>query len=312
MFVISPWSKGGWVNSQVFDHTSVIRFLEQRFGVMEPNISAWRRAVCGDLTSAFDFAHPDRGRPAPLPDASRSQAIVSVQGQLPVPAPPTRPGPLFQEPGTRPSRALPYAMQVSDTFDNGALILDFANTGTVGVVFHVYDKLHLERIPRRYTVEAGKTLGDSWPIAEDGGRYHLWIYGPNGFVRELRGSGAGPGQPNEPVTRLHYDSDEDCIALDIVNPDAGACTVTIEANHYHDGGPWMLALPPGTRATRRFSIAGSGNWYDFSVRADIGPGYERRFAGRMENGANSISDPAMAVADQETDRRIGAGKDYFY
>ncbi|MCB2747270.1 hypothetical protein KQ905_14885, partial [Listeria monocytogenes] len=37
MYVISPWSKGGWVNSQVFDHTSVIRFLEQRFGVMEPN-----------------------------------------------------------------------------------------------------------------------------------------------------------------------------------------------------------------------------------------------------------------------------------
>ena len=47
MYVISPWSKGGWVNSQVFDHTSVIRFVEQRFGVMEPNISAWRRAVCG-------------------------------------------------------------------------------------------------------------------------------------------------------------------------------------------------------------------------------------------------------------------------
>ncbi|MGC3526624.1 alkaline phosphatase family protein, partial [Pseudomonas aeruginosa] len=58
MYVISPWSKGGWVTSQVFDHTSVIRFLEQRFGVMEPNISAWRRAVCGDLTSAFNFANP--------------------------------------------------------------------------------------------------------------------------------------------------------------------------------------------------------------------------------------------------------------
>jgi phospholipase C len=57
--VVSPWSKGGWVNSQVFDHTSVIRFIEASFGVMEPNISAWRRAVCGDLTSAFNFADPD-------------------------------------------------------------------------------------------------------------------------------------------------------------------------------------------------------------------------------------------------------------
>ncbi|HEY9028219.1 MAG TPA: phospholipase C, phosphocholine-specific, partial [Burkholderiaceae bacterium] len=50
MTVVSPWSRGGHVCSQVFDHTSVIRFLEKRFGVIEPNISPWRRAVCGDLT----------------------------------------------------------------------------------------------------------------------------------------------------------------------------------------------------------------------------------------------------------------------
>ena len=60
MYVVSPWSKGGFVNSQVFDHTSVLRFLETRFGVKEPNISAWRRAVSGDLTSCFDFS---RGEP---------------------------------------------------------------------------------------------------------------------------------------------------------------------------------------------------------------------------------------------------------
>ncbi|HWU12510.1 MAG TPA: phospholipase C, phosphocholine-specific, partial [Caulobacter sp.] len=55
MLIVSPWTRGGWVNSQVFDHTSVLRFLERRFGVAEPNIGPWRRAVCGDLTSAFDF-----------------------------------------------------------------------------------------------------------------------------------------------------------------------------------------------------------------------------------------------------------------
>ena len=52
MIVISPWSKGGWVNSELFDHTSLIRFIERRFGrehpeVHEPNITAWRRAVVG-------------------------------------------------------------------------------------------------------------------------------------------------------------------------------------------------------------------------------------------------------------------------
>ena len=81
MFVISPWSTGGWVNSQVFDHTSVIRFMEQRFGVLEPNISPWRRAVCGDLTSAFDFTRADaRSFSAALPAtaalALRARAIA--------------------------------------------------------------------------------------------------------------------------------------------------------------------------------------------------------------------------------------------
>ncbi len=57
--VISPWSKGGYVNSQVFDHTSVIQFIEKRFGVHERNLSPWRRAVCGDLTSVFNFKNPN-------------------------------------------------------------------------------------------------------------------------------------------------------------------------------------------------------------------------------------------------------------
>src|ERR1700722_9049378 len=56
---ISPWSKGGYVNSQVFDHTSVIQFIEKRFGVLEGNLSPWRRAVAGDLTSVFNFANPN-------------------------------------------------------------------------------------------------------------------------------------------------------------------------------------------------------------------------------------------------------------
>src|SRR4030095_725693 len=59
LVIASPWSRGGWVNSEVFDHTSSIQFLEkflsQKFGkkIEEPNISAWRRTICGDLTSVF-------------------------------------------------------------------------------------------------------------------------------------------------------------------------------------------------------------------------------------------------------------------
>ncbi len=131
MYVISPWSKGGWVNSQVFDHTSVIRFLEQRFGVMEPNISPWRRAVCGDLTSAFNFANPNNEPFPELPDTSQADAIVASQIKLPKPKPPAVAAMPKQEMGIRPARALPYELGVHARYRSGgdALSLTFANTG---------------------------------------------------------------------------------------------------------------------------------------------------------------------------------------
>src|SRR5205823_4933947 len=55
MLVVSPFSRGGFVCSQVFDHTSTLLFLERRFGAEVPNLSAWRRHTVGDLTAAFNF-----------------------------------------------------------------------------------------------------------------------------------------------------------------------------------------------------------------------------------------------------------------
>ncbi len=86
--VVSPWTKGGWVNSQVFDHTSVIRFLEARFGVAEPNIGAWRRTVAGDLTSVFDFANPDSAPPA-LPDTGDAMRRADQSCSRTQPTPPS-------------------------------------------------------------------------------------------------------------------------------------------------------------------------------------------------------------------------------
>jgi phospholipase C len=82
MTVVSPWSKGGFVCSQVFDHTSVIQFIEQRFGVIETNLTPWRRAICGDLTSAFDFSKSDATVPA-LPSTTGYIAQADMQCALP-------------------------------------------------------------------------------------------------------------------------------------------------------------------------------------------------------------------------------------
>jgi phospholipase C len=66
MLVVSPFSRGGYVCSDTFDHTSQMRFLETRFGVHAPNISDWRRRVTGDLTATLHVTSPDPSVP-PLP-----------------------------------------------------------------------------------------------------------------------------------------------------------------------------------------------------------------------------------------------------
>ena len=58
MIICSPWTRGGFVDSNSYDHTSMLRFLETWTGVQAPNITSWRRSVTGDLTAAFDFAQP--------------------------------------------------------------------------------------------------------------------------------------------------------------------------------------------------------------------------------------------------------------
>jgi phospholipase C len=72
LLVLSPFSRGGHVASEVFDHTSQLRFLEERFGVRAPNVSAWRRRTAGDLTSALHMGRADVTLP-PLPSTAHDQ-----------------------------------------------------------------------------------------------------------------------------------------------------------------------------------------------------------------------------------------------
>jgi len=111
MLVVSPFSRGGYVCSDTFDHTSQMRFLETRFGVRAPNISAWRRSVTGDLTSTLHVSSPDRSVPALPATLGKSDPVVQSEctpGQLleiepnnPAPYPvPARQQLPTQEPGS--------------------------------------------------------------------------------------------------------------------------------------------------------------------------------------------------------------------
>jgi phospholipase C len=80
MLVISPFSRGGYVCSETFDHTSQLRFLEERFGVEAPNISRWRRRTVGDLTATLHMGRADATAPV-LPSTSQdSLAKVLTEG----------------------------------------------------------------------------------------------------------------------------------------------------------------------------------------------------------------------------------------
>lgn len=107
MLIISPFSRGGFVSSEVFDHTSVLRFLETRFGAEVPNLSAWRRSVVGDLTSALNLKAADNSvpnLPATLPalGSAIQQCVNNLAGTAPYPVPNVQSLPT-QESGTAPS-----------------------------------------------------------------------------------------------------------------------------------------------------------------------------------------------------------------
>jgi phospholipase C len=100
--VCSPWTRGGFVCSQTYDHTSLIRMVERRFGVVEPQISAWRRQTCGDLWECFDFTRPDHSFPElPSTAAAASRAGDACQSSHTAPAPARNGAPPVQERGTR-------------------------------------------------------------------------------------------------------------------------------------------------------------------------------------------------------------------
>ncbi|SDV49690.1 phosphocholine-specific phospholipase C [Chitinasiproducens palmae] len=305
MWVVSPWSRGGWVNSQVADHTSVLRFLEARFGVQEPQIGAYRRAVCGDLTSAFNFQTPNQeALPVLAGRTTREQAVALTASQeaLAAIAVPASPPLVAQTSGARPSRALPYVLHASAVVEADAsrIRLRFANgsDAQAGAVFHVYDKLHLDQIPRRYVVEAGKSLDDTWSVADDDGNYDLWVLGPNGFHRAFAGR-VSTTAAARPELRVCYEPcDPPVVSLELRNDGvAGSadCVFTVRARAYRSDGPWTRTVAAGQQASVEFALGDSGQWYDFEVSTDADDGFQRRAAGRVETGRDAISDPAMGL-----------------
>jgi phospholipase C len=290
---ISPWSRGGYVNSQVFDHTSVIQFIEKRFGVFEKNLSPWRRAVAGDLTSAFNFASPN-ATPPTLPNTDGDLPPVaqlaggSVNTFVPTLDDVTVGVPV-QEKGIRPARALPYEMNVQASVDasNNSVELTFLNSGQATVVFHVRSGSATDPV-RWYTVQPGKTLSGTWNVSSS---YNLSVYGPNGFVRYFNGS-IGSSAANLGVSST-YDTDQGSGSISWTITNLGGSEAEVSVLNAYTGNVNTQLLQPGQRFAQVLSLNQFFGWYDLIVTVAGDPTFKYRLAGHVETGKDSFSDPAM-------------------
>lgn len=328
MIIASPWTRGGWVCSQVFDHTSPLQFLEKLLthklgkAVQEPNISKWRRTVCGNLTSAFrapsdsarDRLHTPprdefiasihRAQFQPLPSGFRSLEAAEID-QLR--KDPTQSQQLpQQEPGTRPSCPLPYELVadggLSDDRKKFVVRLEarveLFGDCAAGAPFAVYVRgLKGDLQVRNYAVSVGDTIEDSWLLADFAqGRYDVEVHGPNGFFRHFQGAAS---DPQIKVVILPIQSDGHAIeatpgvAFEIDNHDDRVNTIRLTDLAYGQQAQ-RITIAPGETKVVNLTTNRSHGWYDVRIQVEGLEASQVTYAGRMETGAASITDPAMS------------------
>jgi phospholipase C len=292
LLIISPWTRGHKVVSQIFDHTSVIQFLEKKFNVTCPNISPFRRAVAGDLLSAFgDFSSYDTTFPN-LPDTSDYVPTAAHECKnMPAPKIPAKQSYPVPEGGTRVSKALPYTFVVTDAVASGAISVSLDNAGAAGAPFVFSDVPNMKSVaPRTWTVAAGTQVTDSLPLI--GATYFFSVTGPNGFVRTF--SGAANTEGLRAWVTYDVSASPAAVVVNIANDGAAAVAYNVSDNVYGVTGA-VGSIAAGAAKALSFDMSAVGFWYDFS--ASVGPAgaFTRRFMGRMETGEDTISDPAMAA-----------------
>ena len=315
MIVASPWSRGGWVNSQLFDHTSMIQFIEhfvkEKTGkaVYEENVSAWRRAISGDLTNCFrvqtnddvklEYLNRDKfviqireAKDKELPanfKALTAEQVADVNQKLSASQWMSK-----QEPGTRPANPLPYELYADGVLsaDGKSFVLTMKAGTTVhgtkskGAPFNVYLRDGGTMVAGTYALKAGDTLTQSFPV--NGGKYSLDVHAPNGFFRSFNGT------VKVPVTvQALYEKQggklSGNIVLQLRNP--GKTPVQVIVKDYSYGSASVIKnVAAGATESVVVRSGNSHGWYDVSLRVDD---VEVRCAGRVETGSASITDPAM-------------------
>ena len=328
MIIASPWSRGGWVNSQLFDHTSTLMFLEHftqhKYDkkVKEENISAWRRSISGDLTSAFRPYNPKESK---LDFLDRDKFVVSIQQARYREVPSNykklnlaqiqeiNDNPLhaqftsYQEKGIRPSCSLPYELYAEGNLNAGNTKFelwmkagnDVHGKRAAGAPFNVY--LRNTRggtaagkgmMVATYAVKPGDTLHEEFPLSLfTDARYSIDVHGPNGFYRSFT------GDFHASTVQVHtvYEREGSLLTGNVLvllrNPGERPLAVTVRDNSYKTGSVIKI-IAAADQSSIVLNLKQSYGWYDFTVKAK-GSKAELHFAGRVETGHPSFSDPLM-------------------
>lgn len=346
MIVASPWSRGGRVCSHVFDHTSVFRFvqdfLNRKTGssIQETTTSLWRKTVTGHLGMVFRPYQGDAQQSLrPLDKEPFIQGIHNAKFKdAPTNFKMLTPEEIEQcrmdadsvswmprqEPGVRPSCALPYQLYaegaLSDNRREFVVKMEARNEvfgeASSGSPFNIFlpgryavavegQASAFEHVGyRSYAVRPGDSLVESFPInAFEEGLYHLRVHGPNGFFREYRGNA------NDPTLSVECDYEREAQAQ---NKLTGKLRLTVRS--IDPAKPFNMEIQDHAygRKTIQKSVSASDHagqplvivldqqeshgWYDFSITVSGSETYLRRYAGRIETGEDGFTDPHMGRA----------------
>lgn len=334
MLVISPFSVGGRVCSEVFDHTSVIRFLDTWLKAKEKqtkdaevfsNISSWRQAIAGDLTSAFDFNRSanniamdkllDATKPARIFGTSEKTSATGLAAFKPgiadVNADPDAKKPVAAKQDRTRCEILPvgYDFQVFLGYSihdaTGKTRVDWTirNSGTLGASFYVIPYSRTDA-PWLYSVEGVKPGGAPVIVSDfaqitggtNEGDYEYAIHGPNGYLFEFRGNSLDLVQmalPNITDVKPAADGKKIQFIFDKWPTASGKLKLINAYNGYQE------VIENGAASIQ---ITTEDGWYDIAfVDAINDNSFLRRYAGHLENGLISTSDPA--IGQQYDDRK---------
>ncbi|WUG11558.1 DUF756 domain-containing protein [Streptomyces sp. NBC_00466] len=275
MLLVSPWTRGGHVASEVFDQTSTIKFLETWAAHLGkpfrcPNISDWRRSIAGDLTSALDFTHPQPG-PAAFPDPR-------VERSQPIAADHMKPRPLSFHPHAT----------ISEDRASGTVTARMTLAGgpkDKALSFQVFPDKYRAFSNTPYTVTARKPRDYTWDTKATDGKYAFSIYSNDGFVRSFAGQVASAGSRHGGLPRAEADllkgqgvKHEAQVKLTLHNDGTKPVTYTLTAHDYLGRTQKVTVAQGRTKVVMWPTQEGR---YDVVVTVDTDTTWTQRYAGRV-------------------------------